>query len=209
MNEFNKESRSVGARQIQKETTAKAIIKAAKQVFETVGFEKANIRDIAKLAGVAPGSVIHHFGNKKVLLHSALFDDLEKTLTKALNNIKTGSLEERLSKLTESIFKYYQKRPKLSRTLLKESLFAEEPWSKKFSQQTGAVHTAIVSICEEAKNNKEITKEVDSSLFAVSYLSFFYFALIAWVQGANKNPVTLAGHLVSQYISLLKLRREK
>jgi hypothetical protein len=45
---------------------------------------------------------------------------------------------------------------------------------------------------------------VDGALLAVSYFSFFYFALIAWVQGAHPAPVELVEHLVHQHLEGLR-----
>ncbi|MDH5654446.1 MAG: TetR/AcrR family transcriptional regulator [Spirochaetia bacterium] len=203
MNMFN-ESIDGGFRKAQKEATAVKILEAAKEIFEKEGYEKANIRKIAKKAGVAPGSVMHHFGDKQSLLHSALYDDLETVLENTLSKFGKGSLKNDLNALTKAVFQYYQKKPNLSRILLKESLFAEPPWSLKFAGQTGKVHQAIVQICEKAKRNGSVRKDIDCSIFAVSYLSFFYFNLIAWVQGAYETPVHLVNRLTEEYIKLIQ-----
>src|SRR4051812_49671972 len=128
MNAFNEPT---GSRAAQKAATARAVLEAARTEFERVGYEAANIRAIAKRAGVSAGTVIHHHGDKRELLHAALFEDLEATLRRALAGLATGSenlIEQQLDQLTRAMFRYYRKRPALSRTLLKESLFADEPW---------------------------------------------------------------------------------
>ncbi|MDH5718091.1 MAG: TetR/AcrR family transcriptional regulator [Spirochaetia bacterium] len=204
MNTFSDQSGKGKARKLQKEKTAKTILDSARETFEEVGFEKANIRDIAKRSGVAPGSVINHYKDKMNLLHSALYEDLETTIKKTFESMKQGNIEEKLSYLTKGVFNYYERRPKLSKILLKESLFAEEPWANKFAQQTSEVHHMIESICKEAQKNGEIKKEINSMIFSVSFLSFFYFALIAWVQEAYKSPVELVEKLTSEYIKSIK-----
>ena len=193
-----------GFRKSQKKATAGKILEAAKEIFENEGYEKANIRKIAKKAGVAPGSVIHHFGDKSNLLHSALYDDLEAVLDNTIRKFGKSSLENDLGVLTKAVFQYYQKNPKLSKILLKESLFAEPPWSLKFAGQTGKVHHAVVQICENAKKNGTVRPDVDCSIFAVSYLSFFYFNLIAWVQKAYETPVQLVNRMTKEYIKFIR-----
>ena len=194
-------------RNAQKNATAKKILEAAKEIFEAEGFEKGNIRKIAGIAGVSPGSVISHFGDKQGLLHSALHEDLEEVLNKQIKKFGKSSLEKDLQNLTNAVFQYYQKRPKLSRILLKESLFADPPWTIKFASQTGKVHTAISEICEASKRKGSLKDSVNCSIFAASYLSFFYFNLIAWTQGAYDNPTGLVNKMTEEYIQ--NLRKEQ
>jgi AcrR family transcriptional regulator len=86
------------------------VLEAARNEFEAVGFEAANVRNIAKRADVSAGTVLHHFGEKKELLYAALFDDLEATLDRALAR-SSGTLEKQASSLGAAVFAYYQKRP--------------------------------------------------------------------------------------------------
>ncbi len=200
----NETRKQPGLRAAQKEATGKAVLEAAREEFERVGFEAANLRAIAARAGVSAGTVLHHYGDKRELLHAALFDDLEETLERALAELGPGPLETQLSALTHSVFGYYQRRPKLSRTLLKESLFANEPWAQKFTGQVGRVHAAIARLAAEASARGELKPDVNGALFGAAYFSFFYFALIAWVQGAHPSPVTMVEHLVHQHLEGLR-----
>lgn len=188
----------------QRERTARTILAAAREVFENEGFEAANIRKIARTAGVSPGSVIHYYKDKISLLHEALYQDLVERIKKIPGLLKRGSFRDWLNAVAGEVFAYYQARPALSRVLLKESLFASEPWAARFNSQTNFVYQYIVESCEQAKADGELHPTADSSLFALSFLSFFYFALIAWVQGAHGDPRGLVEQLLGQYCHFLK-----
>ncbi|WP_414639371.1 hypothetical protein [Archangium sp.] len=125
-------------------------------------------------------------------------------MQRALAGLGPGPLEAQLSKLTHTVFQYYQRRPWLSRTLLKESLFADEPWARKFTAQVGRVHGALARLAEEASAQGELRPGVDGALFVVAYFSFFYFALISWVQGAHGAPVAMVEHLVHHHLEGLR-----
>lgn len=56
-----------------------AILDAALHVFATKGFHAATIRDIARRAGIADGTLYNHFANKEALL-PALFERLRRTV---------------------------------------------------------------------------------------------------------------------------------
>jgi AcrR family transcriptional regulator len=198
VNEFRGTSRDA-----RKRATAKAVLAAARTEFERVGYEHANLRAIAARAGVSAGTVLHHHGDKRELLHAALFADLEHTLVTAIAELESDAeraFAARLGALTRAMFRYYEARPKLSRALLKESLFADEPWAARFTGQVGRVHIAIVAIARVAIARGELRRGTDPQVLALAYFSFFYFALIAWVQGANADPVALVEHLLQAHL---------
>ncbi|QRO01082.1 TetR/AcrR family transcriptional regulator [Archangium violaceum] len=184
----------------QKEETRLRVLKAARRHFEEHGFDEANLRAIAAEANVSAATVIVHFKDKKELLHAALFDDLEETIERALRELPEAELETQLHAITESFFGYYQAHPKLSRTLLKESLFAEPPWAQRFSGQVTKVHARIAGLYQAAAAKAGVDSAAEAPLFAVAYLSFYYFALIAWAQGANDAPVRMVDGLVAQHL---------
>ncbi|MDP3233165.1 MAG: TetR/AcrR family transcriptional regulator [Myxococcales bacterium] len=194
-----------GLRAAQKAATREAVLEAARDEFESVGFDAASVRSIAKRAGVSAGTVLHHFGEKKELLYAALFDGLEATLDRAL--VKTGrpgALEKEASALGAAVFSYYQRRPSLSRTLLKESLFAEGPWASRFVAQVQRVHVALTTLVRESVAEGELLATVNADVVAAAWLSFFYFALIGWVQGAHPMPVALVEQLFAQHLAGLR-----
>ena len=180
--------------------THQAILEAARQEFEQAGFEAATVRAIAARAGVSAGSVLNHFVGKRQLLHAALFDDLEATIERALAGVGEGSLEGQLLSLARAVFGYYERRPGLSRTLLKESLFAGAPWAERFAGQVSRVHGVITALAAKARSRGELREGVDLELLGVSFFSFFYFALIAWVQGAQQAPLGLFERLMAEHL---------
>lgn len=74
-------------RQSQKEATRQRVLTAARELFEAHGYEGATIRDIARRAGVAVGSVFTTFASKDEILSEvmqarleALYAELERVM---------------------------------------------------------------------------------------------------------------------------------
>lgn len=195
-------------RAAQKAATGEAVLEAARAEFERVGFDAANLRAIAARAGVSAGTVLHHYGDKRELLHAALFADLDATLRRALARPGPAPLERQLGALARAVFGYYERRPALSRTLLKESLFAEGAWALRFTAQVREVHGALARLVAAAVERGELRADADGDVFAAAWLSFFYFALIGWVQGAPGNPVRFVERLTAQHLDGLRPRKE-
>lgn len=188
-------------RQAQKHATQARILDAARTHFERHGFEAASIRAIAADAEVAAGTVLLHFTDKLGLLHAALHDDLEETIRECLTAPSRGKLLARLTAVARPFYAYYAARPALSKILLRESLLAESPWRERFTGQLTRVLGYVVTIVEEAKAAGEIERTTNARLFATAFSSFYYFALIGWVQGGIDDPMPLFKQLMAQHIT--------
>lgn len=187
-------------RHARKQATQARILDVARAHFERDGFEAASIRAIAAEAGVATGTVLLHFTDKTGLLHAALYEDLEKAIARCLATRTRGPLLARLAAVARTFYSYYAARPKLSRTLLRESLFAEEPWRARFTQQVVRVTTHVALLAEEAKAHGELAANTDARLLSAAFCSFYYFALIGWVQGGIADPLALFHLLMAQHL---------
>ena len=184
----------------QKARTRRAILGGARDEFEAAGYEGASLRAIADRAGVVAGTIVHHFGDKRGLLHAAFHGDLERVLGEALRRRADEPLAERLSQLTRAVFGYYTKRPALAREQLKHSLFAAPPWDARFGDQVEQVHRTVADWVVHAMEQGEV-EEFDPSLFGASYLSFFYFALLGWARGSVERPAPMVDALVAHQLA--------
>lgn len=187
-------------RDTQREETRARILEVARAHFEREGFEASNVRAIAAEAGVAAGTVLLHFTDKRDLLHAALFADLAATIERALAPRPSGRLETRLRAVASPFFDYYAARPKLSKTLLREALLADSPWRERFTSQVSRVHAHVVELVHSAATRGEIAKDTNGALFGAAFFSFYYFALIGWVQGALPDPVPLFERLLAEHL---------
>lgn len=200
-------SEKLGPRARQKAATRARVLDAARAAFEARGFEATNLRDVAAAAGVSAGTVLLHFQDKRDLLHAALFDDLERTWAEA-RKPRSGSKSRKkplpigaeLVALAGAFFAYYEARPALSRTLLRESLFAASPWKERFTGQVGEVSVHIAGLLQAAKERQEVPASVDAQLFIATYFSFYYFALLAWVQGGHPAPLRLFDRMLAEHL---------
>jgi AcrR family transcriptional regulator len=158
------------------------------------------VRAIAQEAGVAAGTVLLHFTDKRDLLHTALFDDLASVIDAALSARGQGRLQTRLNALARPFFAYYAARPTLSKTLLREALLAESPWRERFTAQVTRVHAHVVGLVDAARAREEIVEDVNAQLLGAAFFSFYYFALIGWVQGALADPVPLFERMLAEHL---------
>ncbi|MFN3585318.1 TetR family transcriptional regulator [Phenylobacterium sp.] len=75
--EVDLEALKTPARRSQKEATRQRVIAAARELFDTHGYQGATIRDIARHAGVAVGSVFTTFASKGEILSEVMQSRLD------------------------------------------------------------------------------------------------------------------------------------
>lgn len=187
-------------RQQGKEATRLRVLEAAKAQLESLGYERTSIRAVAKAAGVATGTVLLHFPDKRDLLHAALYGDLERTWLAARDAKGKRAFRRELSRIAKAFFDYYGQRPLLSRALLRESLFAEPPWAGRFAAQVTDVGRHIAALAERAKERGELAPHTAVDVLAASFFAFYYFALLAWLQGGHKDPLGLFDRMMSEHL---------
>jgi AcrR family transcriptional regulator len=195
---------SKGLRQAAKDETRAAILLVAREELTQRGFEQASLREIARLAGVATGTVALHFGDKLGLVQAMLHTDLEVVLNEAFETVPKKPLAAQLRHVASCVFAYYRANERLSAILLQASLLCEEPWRGRFVLQAGFAHARLSELVVQAIARKELPSDVAAPLVALTFLSFHYFALISWAQRAIADPVALVDQLMSVHLNGLK-----
>ena len=128
------------------------ILDAATTVFAARGFARATIREIARVAGVADGTIYIYFPNKPALLLGIL-DRLNQTTERAdhfaaadgmdLEDFVRGYVKQRFAMLTESGFD-------VSKVLIAEILVNQE-LREMYAQQVLAPTFAVVEAWVEQR----------------------------------------------------------
>lgn len=88
-------------REARKQATRQRVLAAARQLFEEVGYEGATVREIARRAGVAVGSVFSSFSSKSQMLNEVMQErlgDLYADLGRVAPHLK-GSTADRCRSL--------------------------------------------------------------------------------------------------------------
>ncbi|MBN1665046.1 MAG: TetR/AcrR family transcriptional regulator [Deltaproteobacteria bacterium] len=94
-----------------RDLTQKAIQKAAKKVFFQKGYANATIAEIAKLAGVAKGSIYLHFQTKDDLYLSLMLPIL-KEIKRSISGLKESVEQGRCKtgkEIVEGFYEHYQR----------------------------------------------------------------------------------------------------
>ena len=141
------------------------IKQAALHVFAREGFAKARISEIAKLAGVADGTIYLYFKNKDDLLIRIFEEEMDAIIPRVRERVARGKTAyEKLGIFIESHFDLVESHPDLAMVLeveLRQSdTFIRTPLKVKFKEYLDI----IAEIVEQGQSRGEIRPDVSASV---------------------------------------------
>jgi len=114
--------------------------------------------------------------------------------------VQDEDFEAWLDGVTAAYLEAYTSQPALARVLLREALLSEPPWRERFAGLIGEVAAVVVSRVEVEKAKGRLAAAADARAFAGAWVSFFTFALVAWVQQTHAEPRRFVATLVHQHL---------
>ncbi|MEO0549694.1 MAG: TetR/AcrR family transcriptional regulator [Pseudomonadota bacterium] len=155
------------------------ILKAVLSYVEKHGYEGANIREIAKEAGVSPTTLYNIYGNKDHLILSAQEQVIASTMEGTID-----SEDPVLSFLyrQESIAKIVRDNPNWATAMLTLTLNAE-PGDRATTSgfNTGLSHAMI--ICQRMQDGGDLDKSYDIDRMAKSAMGAIWGVILFWLKG--------------------------
>lgn len=166
-----------GVRKARKQATRDRVLKAARELFNEIGFEAATIRLIADRAGVAVGSVFTTFASKSEVLSQVMLDRLDSLygeLDKVLPHLR-GSCSDRLRSIMAIHYGFEMRHPRLFSAFVASSFdWSKSPGIVAFGQNT-QLKGMLRGVLEGGIANGEVRKGADLDLFIDTLLSAYGF----------------------------------
>ena len=190
-------SASLGRRERGKLDKRRRISEAARAVFTEFGYERANMREIAKRAGVATGTLFLYAPDKRNLLLWILNDDLDQVTEATFASIASShaqdGLLEQLLYVFEARYRYWGADPDLSLHALQELIIARDV------QATPASHLAyyqqrrvvllehVTDLVRAQQRHGRIRTGENPEAVARLALAIYNSAIRSWLRGNQVN----------------------
>lgn len=161
-------------RERQKLETRAKVVGAARALFEEKGYEQATIRDIARRAQVAPGSVFTTFESKAELLQAIIFTRYDELFAITREAVALpGAASERLHAFAKAAYAGEMREVRL----LAENIGASWTWTPEADAENrvrlAPLFQIIITVLKEAAMAGEIAKTAPFELIADTIFSCY------------------------------------
>lgn len=172
-----------GLREQNKIDKLQRIYMAARRQFADVGYDAATLRDIAKEARVALGTLGFYAENKRELVLLIFNEAMPPILERCRKTgVYQGSLADALVGFFRPAYAAYAAEPELFRTILRENVFhTTSPHAREFHRIRAETIGYLRDLISQACNGGEIKPSIDVDLTARAVFCLFFSAVRWWI----------------------------
>jgi AcrR family transcriptional regulator len=183
-------STELGLRERHKLEKRQRIRAAVRELFSRHGYETATLRQIAKRAHVALGTLFNYAQDKRDLVFLIFNEELAGVTDEALKATRTHErLLAQLLGLFRPHYMFFAGNPALSRILLKDMAFySEGKQAAEFHQIRGRLLSGIEEVVRAAQRDRQIRSEEDARHIALLIFFVFAGALRWWIANPRPDP---------------------
>ena len=160
----------------------KAILKATLDLLVERGFHDTPTSLIAKQAGVATGTLFHHFKNKEELIN-ALYLDTKKQMISVLkkDNLMQGSVEDNMRHIWKSIINWGIMHPKDYQFFQQ---FANSPFISKLTREEALSQFEFIhDMMDEA-----VKSDTVKNIYPEFFMDYFEGMFVLGMNHFRKHP---------------------
>jgi len=182
----------VGVREQQKQATRAKVLDAARDLFDSAGYEETTIRAIAERAGVSVGSVFTTFASKAEILGQIMNERIEQLtveLEKVVPHLR-GSFVDRLSAFMAIRYDFQMRRPKLYLAYLSVSFHGQRARGFVRMGTSPALRAPLREIIAGAIERGEIRADAEVELLIDAIVSLYGFNYLRVAEGAEVAELT-------------------
>ncbi len=155
--------------------TRTKILQAALQLFARQGYDGTTTKDLAKLAGVAEGTVFRHFENKKAILIEVATSGWVDILTDLLTELSEMGSYKAVSQVIRRRMMHMKKNGDLLRVCFIEAQYHPE-LREKIQSEVIAKMTDVAEAFFETAMSKGIYRKMNPKIVAQVFLGIFAIA---------------------------------
>jgi AcrR family transcriptional regulator len=171
-----------GKREENKQRKLAKIAKAAKQVFSKKGFDAATMQEIAKLAGVATGTLFLYADNKRDIAYLATADDFAEAVLKASQVTMDEPYVDQIMDCWRPYFAMHNANPEMAKIILSEFLFFAGKQARRHGEGVAAMKAEATKRAQLCQQRGELVGTVLAAEIADLAYYMFQGVVRRWVQ---------------------------
>jgi AcrR family transcriptional regulator len=180
-------------RELNKRDKRRRIQSAARALFSKTGFEDTTLREIARKAGVALGTLSLYADDKRDLVLLIFSEEIAALIERAARAPrKDQDLADQLTAFFGTFYREYAREPTLYRTLLRENLFyGKSTHSAAFTENFRRIIGCIEALVLAQQKAGRISAGIDPTVVGRHFFFVFFAAVRWWI--TDDKPVAKDG----------------
>ncbi|MDO8288807.1 MAG: TetR/AcrR family transcriptional regulator [Parvibaculum sp.] len=160
------------------------ITDAARILFREKGFQGTTINDIAEAADIGFGTLFLYAKSKEELLVMVFKDEMMEVVDKTYAKMPKKPLLDQVMFLFAGFVTYHKRDEALSRALLKEIFFLDNPERRlEVMRLMHSIFGRLADLIKVAQNEGKFNSDADPVLLARNLFSIYIQQLNAWLGG--------------------------
>ena len=170
----------IGRAERNKRDKRERLIRAARELFRTKGFEATTTSEIAERADVAKGTLFFHAKSKEALLVMMFQEGVGEAIELAFEKVPDAPFIDQIMHVFETMLRQNERDLGLARVFVKELAFVRGERHGIDLVMEG-LFDKLGGLIERAKNRGEIAPEVDSPLLSHNLFALYFVFLMLWL----------------------------
>ncbi len=163
--------------------------RAVLDVFSESDFHKANIRSVAKKAGVSFSTIYQHYGSKEQLVFAVVDIWLGKLTDRIVDHLQgIEDLKEKLRKVLWLQLDYYEKNPCLGKILF--MTLPMKTWMADETFQQRKMINLFLDVLKKGQQENRLISEVRAGTLLDLMMGLIQRSFCMWI--SRKEPESLA-----------------
>ena len=159
---------------------------AVMEIFSSSDFHKANIRDVAKKAGVSFSTIYHYFGSKEKLLFSFVDIWLGKLTDRIVDHLQgISDLKEKLRKVFWLQLDYYERHPGLGKIIF--MTVPMKTWMADDTFQQPKMIGLFLDVLKKGQKEGRLNPHVRAAVLLDFMMGIVQRSFIMWVSRGQKE----------------------
>jgi len=162
---------------------------AVMDIFSSSDFHKANMRDVAKRAGISFSTIYNHFGSKERLLFAFVDKGLGKLTDRIVDHLKgIQDIKEKMRKVLWLQLDYYERYPELGRILF--MTVPMKTWIADESFRQKKMINLYLDVLKEGQARGQLNPDVRAGVLLDFMLGTVQRAFVMWVSRGQQGGLT-------------------
>jgi AcrR family transcriptional regulator len=181
------ETVEIGRAERNKRDKRARLIRAARELFQTKGFEATTTSEIAEAAEVAKGTLFFHAKSKEALLVMMFQEEVGDAIERAFAEVPDAPFLDQLMHIFNMMLQQNLRDLGLARIFVKELAFV--------SGERHGIDTVMVGLFEKlrglierAQDRGELAHDTDPALLGFNLFALYFVFLMLWLGSGAQSP---------------------